>query len=371
VTKTSPQLVRELASRDGASLVSCYVPFARVGSDVKQNGIRVKNCQRALARAHESGELDERTVAAAASELGRAADAVADPRAPRSSGLALFASADECVTLESANQFAPSVTVAPRYYVLPLVPFTSPPSAFVLALSRHAVRLVDVATAHEIGLPPGMPRSLTDVVGAERRMPSLHQRSVGAGAVFHGHGDGDDDVLPELTAYCRRIASALSADIGADGKAVILAGDVQITAIFRRAAIGWPLLDEQIHGNHDRTPATQLAAFAAPLVAMRECARFDELKALYGARATEQRASDDPLAIAAAAHAGRIDTLILEQSAAFDGPRLRASREPHAIQPEGPFNSEAVLTLRGGGNVRVVPAAAMPTRAPQAAILRF
>jgi hypothetical protein len=352
--------------------VSCYVPFARAGSDVKQNGIRVKNCQRALATAHESGELDERAIAAAASELARAADAVEDPRAPRSSGLALFASADECVTLESATQFAPSVTLAPRYYVLPLLPFTtSTPSAVVLALSRHAVRLVDAATAHELGLPPGVPRSLTDVVGAERRMPSLQQHSVGTGAVFHGHGEGDDDVLPELLTYCRRIASALAADLGADGKSVVLAGDVQITAIFRRAAAGWPLLDEQIHGNHDRTPATQLAAFAAPLVAVRECARFDELKTLYGARLAERRASDDPLAIAAAARAGRIDTLILEQSAALDEPRLRASREPHAIQPEGPFNSEAVLTLRCGGNVRVVPAAAMPTRAPQAAILRF
>ena len=41
------------------------------------------------------------------------------------------------------------------------------------------------------------------------------------------------------------------------------------------------------------------------------------------------------------------------------------------IQPEGPFNREAVLTLRCGGDVRLVPAADMPTDAPQAAIYRF
>ena len=73
----------------------------------------------------------------------------------------------------------------------------------------------------------------------------------------------------------------------------------------------------------------------------------------------------------AAARDGRIDTLMLERNAALDEPSLRAAREPHTFQPEGPFNSEAVLTLRGGGDVCVVSAAAMPTRSPQAAIFRF
>jgi hypothetical protein len=348
------------------------VPFARAGSDVKQNGIRLKNCQHALAAAHRAGDVDERTLAAATRELARAAETVEDPRAPRPAGIAVFASADECVTVESAAPFTTSVTVGPRYYVVPLVPLASTtPSVFVLALSQHAVRLVALATAQELPLPRDVPRSLTDVVGTERRAPSLHHHSVGNGAVFHGHGEGDDDVLPELAIYCRRIAGALAREVAAAGTAVVLAGDVQITAIFRRAAVGWPLLEEQIHGSHDRTPASQLAAFAVPLVAARASSQHADLKALYGARSAEQRASDDPHDIAAAAQAGRIDTLLLEESAALGGPRMRAAGEPHAIQPEGPFNSEAVMTLRCGGDVHVMPAAAMPTRAPQAAIFRF
>lgn len=348
------------------------MPFARAGKDVRQNTIQLKHCQRALVAARAAGDVDARTTAAAERELARAAEAAQNPRAKRNSGLAVFASADDSVTIASPATFASLVTVAPRFYVVPLLPRTArTPAAFILALSRNAVRLVEHATARELPLPSAVPRSLTDAVGAERRPPSLQQHSVGTGTQFHSHGEGEDDVLPELEVYCRRVAHGLPGELSRAGTTVVLAGDVQITAIFRQSAAGWPLLDAQIHGNHDRTAATQLAAFATPLVAARETAACAEWKTLYGDRSAEERASDDPAKIAAAASAGRVATLLLEQSAALDEPRLKAEREPHVAQREGPFNSEAVLTLRSGGDVRILAAAYMPTPAPQAAIFRF
>lgn len=368
----SSQVLRDLARAEGRSLVSCYLKFARAGKDVRQNGIRLKNCARVLAAARDAGVVDERTVATAASELARAAEATADPHAARATGVALFASATEYATLEAAAPFASSVTIAPRYYLVPLVPLAAAkPAGLILALSRHAVRLVDAGAARDLPLPPGTPRSMAEAVGSERREPTLQQHSVGMGAVFHGHGEGDDDELKEIATYCRQVASSLAAQIARSGATVVLAGDGKIVAIFRAAASGWPLLEEHIHGSHDRTPATQLAAFAAPLLAARQHAMNAELKTLYGARSAERLASDDPLDIAAAARAGRIDTLFLEQGAALAEPGVRMALEPLAVQPEGPFNSEAVLTLRSGGEVRVVPAAEMPTAAHQAAIFRF
>jgi hypothetical protein len=365
-------VLRDLARAEGRSLVSCYLKFARAGKDVRQNGIRLKNCARVLAAARDAGVVDERTVATATSELTRAAEAAADPHAARATGVALFASVTECSTLEAAAPFASSVTIAPRYYLVPLVPLAAAkPAGLILALSRHAVRLVDAGAARELPLPAGTPRSMADVVGSERREPTLQQHSVGTGAVFHGHGEGDDDELKEIATYCRQVAGSLAAYVARSPGTVVLAGDGRIVAVFRGAASGWPLLDEHIHGNHDRTPATQLAAFAAPLLAARRHTRNSELKTLYGARSAERRASDDLLDIAAAARAGRIDTLFLEQGAALAEPGLRTAQEPLAVQPEGPFNSEAVLTLRSGGEVRIVPAAEMPTAAHQAAIFRF
>lgn len=366
-------MLRELAHAEGRSLVSCYLKFARAGKEVRQNGIRLKNCARVLAAARDAGVVDERTVATATSELARAAEAAADPHAARGTGVALFASGTECATFEAAAPFESSVTIAPRYYLVPLVPLAAAkPAALILALSRHAVRLVDADAARELPLPAGTPRSMADAVGDERREATLQQHSVGTGAVFHGHGEGDDDdVLKEIAVYCRQVASSLAGNIARSGATVVLAGDGKIVAVFRSAAAGWRLLDEHIHGSHDRTPAAQLAAFAAPLLAAREHATNAELKSLYGARSAERRASDDLVDIAAAARAGRIHTLLLEQGAALAEPGLRTAQEPLAVQPEGPFNSEAVLTLRSGGEVRVVPAAQMPTAAHQAAIFRF
>jgi hypothetical protein len=274
--------------------------------------------------------------------------------------------------LESPAPFAPLVTIGPRFYVVPLVPCTTTaPTVFVLGLSRHAVRLVDLASARELELTADVPRSLTDAVGAERRAATLQQHSVGAGSIFHGHGEGDDDVLPELATFCRRVAHALAGNIDRADATLLLAGDVQITAVFRRAAAGWTVLEQQIHGNHDRTSASELAMLADPVVTAWQHARHAGLRARYGARSAAGRASDDPNDIAAAARAGRVETLLLDATVALDGPRRRAAREPHTAQPEGPFNREAVSTLRCGGDVRLVAATEMPTEAPQAAIYRF
>jgi hypothetical protein len=375
VLQPSSQLVRDLARFQGDSFVSCYVPFTRSGKDVRQNAIHLKNCQRAIAAAGENGGADPRTTAAAARELNNAARAVEDPRAPRrASGLALFASPGECVVLESTAPFASFVTIGPRFYVVPLVPCTTgTPSVFVLSLSRHVVRLVEYPSAREVELANGVPRSMSDVVGDERRDATLQQHSVGNGSVFHGHGEGDDDLLPEVEVFCRHLAHALASNVDRSDALLLLAGDIQVTAVFRRAAAaaGWTLLEEQIHGNHDRTTAAQLAAFAEPLVSAWQRTTNPDLRELYGARSAEGRASDVAGDIAAAAEVGRVDTLLLDRTVALDEPQLRATQEPHTIQPEGPFNSEAVLTLRHGGSVHLLAPTDMPTGAPQAAIYRF
>jgi hypothetical protein len=131
------------------------------------------------------------------------------------------------------------------------------------------------------------------------------------------------------------------------------------------------LAQEHIPGNHDRTSAAELCSLAQPLLSARRRQTYAQLRELYEGHVADRRASDDAREISAAAHAGRIDTLLLNESAAFDQPRRRAARDPHAIQPEGPFNIEAVLTLRCGGEVRLLPESEMPTAAPEAAVYRF
>jgi hypothetical protein len=373
VLQPSSQVLHELARHEGRAFVSCYVPFARSGKDVRQNAIHFKNCQRALAAEGATKNIDARTLAAATKGLASAADAALDPRAPRAAaGFALFAHPDGCVTLDSRTPFPPVVTVADRFYLLPLMPFsTAAPPLYVLTLSRQSVRLIDCTNARELELPGDFPKSLTDAVGTERRRATLQRHTVGTGSVFHGHGEGDDDLLPEIETFCRGVANKLGDHVERGQAVLLLAGDVQITSVFRRAAGDLKLAQEHISGNHDRTSAADLCSLVQPLLSARRQQTHAELRELYERHVADRRASDDASEISAAARAGRIDTLLLNESAAFEQPRRRATRDPHAIQPEGPFNTEAVLTLRCGGDVRLLPETDMPTVAPQAAIYRF
>jgi hypothetical protein len=371
VVPSSSQLVRELARQDGGQLLSCYLPMARKGPGVRQNALRLKHCQRAVTAAAESGAADERTAQTLLRELEQAAEALENPSATRVAGLAMFATPDGCVTLETAAAGAPLVTVGPHFYLVPLLPSALDARELrIVALSAHAVRLFVGWPPREVEAPAGLPRQLTDVVGTEIRPATLQRHGYGSNSIYHGHGDEDDDELPELEAFCRSVSAALASHLDLTTDRVLLAGDVQITAVFRRVAADWPLLAEQIHGNHDRTSAAELATLAEPIVDAWRKAADAQLRELYHMRAADGRASDELTDINSAAHAGRVDTLLLDESRAA-ATRVRAARAATAVERAGPFNAAAVWTLRCGGTVRLLATGDMPTRKPQAAIYRF
>jgi hypothetical protein len=371
VLPSSSQIVRELALRDGGQLLSCYLPLARAGPAVRQNALHLKHCQRAVAAAAESGAADDRTAQTLLRELEQTADTLENPSATRVAGLALFATPDDCVTVETAALSAPLVTVGPHFYLVPLLPSALDARELkIVALSAHAVRLFVGWPPREVEAPPHMPSALTDVVGTDVRPPTLNRHGHGSNSVYHGHGDENDDELAELEAFCRGVNTALASRLDPAIDRVLLAGDVQITAVFRRIASSWPLLKEQIHGSHDRTSAAELAQLAAPIVASWRKAADAELRELYHVRAANGRASDELAKIDSAAHAGRIDILLLDESNAAAN-REGAMRSAPAVEPAGPLNAAAVWTLRCGGSVRLLASGDMPTRKPHAAIYRF
>src|SRR5690606_38675749 len=118
---------------------------------------------------------------------------------------------------------------------------------------------------------------------------TLQPHSVREGTVFHGYGGTGDDRLPELETYCRRLDDALTDDIAERHPElarlpIVLAGDVQVTAMFRRAARRLSLLEESVDGNHDRTLPTELKTLAWPIIAARIAPEDAELVRLYQER---------------------------------------------------------------------------------------
>ena len=135
------QVVRDLATRIVRARATCHSHAAERRPAERHPFETLPERDR---DGRERDAIDARTTATATRELTSAARAAEDPRAPRAAGIALFATPEGCVALASPPQFVPLVTIGPRFYILPLVPCTTPePAVFVLALSRHSVRLIE------------------------------------------------------------------------------------------------------------------------------------------------------------------------------------------------------------------------------------
>jgi hypothetical protein len=374
--------LQTLLTEGESERLSCYIPMVRVGRETLQNPIRYKNAIRYAEQALYAHGMDKRGAGAI---IGRIVDEVeaetGDQRFwdRQSDGLAIFASAEDCLLLSCAYEFAPSVTVASRFCIMPLVPLLNRDREFlVLAISRNSVRVVHASRerAEEIELSGAVPRSVTDVVGEDFEEQNLqfHWTSSDRGAVFHGQGAGEDDVLPELELYCRRVGGALVKELGTD-TSIVLAGDTALAAIFRHVVKRPPLLDTGIEGNHDRTPPDQLRALGWPIIAERLVREDAEVVRLFHERRGENRASDDLEEIRAAAQQGRVEQLIVSREVALAAPRPipdpAANDSPGNVGAEPPINADVVATLRHGGSARLLDAPDMPTEAEVAAIFRF
>src|SRR5690606_25562507 len=242
--------------------------------------------------------------------------------------------------------FAPRLSVAKRYDVLPLVPLVNDDlRGTVLVLARNGVRVIDVSQdqAHELELGDDFPKTGADAFGDDLRQSGLQQHSVGTGAVFHGHGEGEDDVLPELEIFCRSVGDALAKLPDVAAKPLVVAADVKLAALFRRTAAQLQVLPDTITGNYERADVETIAALARRL--LRRSAKGEDWAELYRAGLADGNASDSRGELGRAALDARVDTLLIERESAL------AERDGDG---EPDYNAETVLTLRHGGKVHLL-----------------
>lgn len=352
-----------LDESDNEEMISCYLPVERAGRETRKNTIQIRNMLRRLEGALRDKGHDKRTVDTTIARLDEAIGTEPPTSLRQSDGLAVFAADADCRIFGCRARFTPRLSIAKRYDVLPLVPLVDDElHGTALVLARNNVRVVEVSHdgAHEIELDDDFPRTWTDAVGTDLRQPGLQQHSVGTGAVFHGHGEGEDDVLPELEIFCRSVADALAKLPGVAARPLVVAADVKLAALFRRTATQLTVLPDTITGNYERADAETIAALARPL--LRRSADGESWADLFRARLAEGRATDSRGELWRAALDAKIDTLLIERESAL------AERDGDG---EPDFNAEAVLTLRHGGKVHLLGRDDMPSPAPLAAIFRF
>ncbi|HET6603044.1 MAG TPA: hypothetical protein VFG21_02355 [Xanthomonadaceae bacterium] len=380
---------QELIDHRDEWCVSIYMPTHRVGEQIRQDRIRLKNllgqAEKALAARGMRGP-DARDI------LAPARRHLDDERywQHSSQGLAIFLSPTGSREYALPLDFEPHVVVDDHYEVKPLLPMLlGDGHFFILALSKNKVRLLG-ATRHSVDEihVPDLPADLSQALAQDVPERSLQFHTgtpapaVGGGeraAVFHGQGAGDDTrAKVDLLRYFRLVDRALHKVLHEESAPLVLAAVEYEQAIYRDANSYSHLLEKGIDGSPDRETADALRKRAWPLV--EPSFRAAELQAVarYRELSATDRATTDVTGIVPAAWWGRVDTLFLERNrhlwGSFDPDTNSVKIRGEGRRRDGEFDLFELAvqrTLARGGAVYAVESDRMPVRAPLAAVLRY
>jgi len=303
-----------------------------------------------------------------------------EPRHPVPQGLAIFLSKDYFGYCWFPARVANRVDIARQFFLRPVLPFLPTDDRFfVLALSQKHVRLFEGSRQgmHERILRD-IPANLRDDLEAlhMERHYQMHTASSPPtrqkGAVFHGAKLEHKD---RLIHFFRDVDRGVAASLKAQRAPLIVASVDYLFPIYREANTYPHLLDETIDGNPDLRSADTLYEAAWKI--------FEEqsLKAAARAFSLFKEHIDTPLTsrnlreVLTAAQSGWVRFLFIPPSGeewgslvSPDVVHLHANREPG---DEDLLNLAAILTIRHGGHVHVVPSEQLPQGARIAATFRF
>jgi hypothetical protein len=380
--------LRTLTRKPEGWCVSIYMPTHRVGAEIQQDPIRLKNLL---------SETEERLLAdglrtSEAQELLEPAEKLLQDGLfwqHQSDGLAIFLSSDQFHYYRLPFDFDELVVVADRFHIKPLLPLLSGDGRFhVLALSQNKVRLIQ-GTRYNVSKVAleGVPESLAETLrynDPEKRLQFHTSTRTPGGkgerpAIFHGHGVASaDDPKDYISRYFHQIDEALQDLLRDEQALLVLAGVDYLHPIYKEANTYPYLVDEGIEGNPEELSAEELHERAWAIVQPLFLAEQKEAAAQYRqlAGAGSEQASNDLKEVVPAAYHGRVETLFvavgLQQWGTFDPDTdVVQLHEETKSGDEDLLDLAAVQTLLNRGTVYAVELEKVPGEAPLAAVFRY
>ncbi len=287
----------------------------------------------------------------------------------QANSLALLATPDRLRTFRLPNALSSMVAVADRFHLKPLLrAITFSNSAFVLALSENAVRLVEIhaelpASAVKV---EGLPKDAANALGKA----TLNDRSPG------GRIQGSEGQNVRFRQFARQVDAALRPLLSGREIPLILAATGRLTSVYR-AVNSYPnLLQDGIEESPDRISDADLATAARPVLDAAHAAELSALTALYEARSGDSRATCDLSDAARAATYGAIETLLVDIDAVVPGTVDDRTGEITFAEAADATNYGVVDEIAGralaaGARILGVRKADIPGSGDLAAILRY
>jgi hypothetical protein len=364
---TQPEMRALIAARADAC-VSIYVSTTPQTQHVKASRIAFGNLAKRAMDQLDAAGFDKRRRALLEEELAALAEDDEFWRLQARS-LAVLATPDRMRTFRLATAITDTIEVSDRFHIKPLLrAIAFPQTAFVLALSEGAVRLVEVFAdlpASPVRVPD-LPKSAADAVN-RASLNNLSQNT----RISNAQGQ---KVL--LRQYARQVDAALRAVLSGRDTPLILAATDPLGPIFRSVNTHPALVEEGIGASPDRLTDGELAAMARQVLDHLYAREVAAAKSLFETRIGQQRATSDLELVARAASRGAVEMMLVDIDRVVPGTVDDTDGTVAFAAATGAASYDVIDEIAGrailsGAKFLGVRSADVPDRAPLAATLRF
>jgi hypothetical protein len=378
--------LRELLKNQRPPCISLYQPTHRSLPEKQQNPIRYKNLLRRIRAA-----VAERYATRDAEHILERFEALGRDEGfwlRRGHAFAILASPDRFEVFDLKRSVPERVIVADSFHLKPLLRIVQSADRYhLLALNRKEVKLYegDRDDLAQVDLN-GVPSTITEALGEEVTEPyqgfhgvGPYHASRGSVGIHHGRGQKKDDVDLDMQRFFRIVDRAILEQYSRPAELpLLLAGLPQNVAAFRAVTHNPFVLDTAIELDPDSLSLDELRAEAWRKIEPRYLERLAEITDTFNTSLSRGLGADDPAAIAAAAVAGRVRTLLIDAERLVPGRIDPATGKVVYYAPIGPgtgtddvLDDLAETVVRMKGEAIVVPPQRMPCTTGVAAIYRF
>ena len=301
---TRDDIARLATARDRIS-VTIYLPTSQNPNDTESARMALKHRLFEVVKQLEAAGEDKRRIALLEESIQDLIDH-AGFWAHLSTSLAVFATPDATTTFRLPNTLAPSLEVADRFSIKPLLrSVTFPQAAFVLALAQNSLRLIEVSPdsePHEIEVPD-LPENAEEFgTGGAQAGLSTYGYTV--------HGLEGEKV--RIGQFARAIDRALRPVLAGRDLPLILASTEPLDGVYRAVNTYAHIAAESIQGNPEKRSNAELAAASRGILDGFYEAELAELKERMASQAAHGRAVTDLSDVARSATYGAVDTLVVD-----------------------------------------------------------
>ncbi len=373
----------ELASAQHSPCLSLYQPTHRRRPENQQDPIRFRNLVKEL-----ETSLRQKYPAVETRLLLEPFEALAldhDFWSHTLDGLAVLGGPSLFRVFRLQRPVAQLAVVADSFHTKPLRRFLQSVGRYqVLGLSLHKIQVFEGNrdVLDEIDPAPGVPRTITEALGAELTEPRQTVASYGgvggdSTPMHHGQGGKKDEADIDAERFFRAIDRAVTEHHSRpSGLPLILAALPEHHHLFHRVSHNPFLLAEGLTINPDTLPIDELRQRAWQVVEPQYQARLATLADEFAVAKSNGLGSDDLAQIAQAATAGRVAILLIESDRQIAGRLDSATGRVEVAELSHPQVDDLLddlgeLVGKMGGRVMVIPAERMPGRTGLAATYRY